>query len=267
MRSILLIFFTFLVFSAVCWAQEHDVSAISKKLANPVSDIKNLPLRYDFDGGYDDNGMKQTLRIQPIFAGAINDEWSFLSRTVIPIVDQTNVVYLPRPGGGRIETQAGISDLQESIFITTKTAGGVTMGFGPIINIPSFYEGLSTNKLSVGPTGILLYDPGKWTVGVLANHLWSVAGGGPIDKGYFSQTMVQPLVTYQVGRGFSVGMNAESFYDWKTEDLTIPLTLTMAQVFVVKKMPVSLTVAPKYFVAHPDNGPTWGIRSVLTFVL
>jgi hypothetical protein len=35
---------------------------------------------------------------------------------------------------------------------------------------------LGQGKLQLGPTILLLIQPGKWTLGVLANNTWSVAG-------------------------------------------------------------------------------------------
>lgn len=271
-QKLLLPVIIFSVLAASAYAQSPqpeshtmEIERISKELANPVTDLANFPIRYDYDSGFDNNGERSIFRLQPIFRKSINSKYSLLSRTVIPIANQYNVIDIP--GDVKSGTQSGLQDIQESIFLTMKTSGSIMAGIGPIVSIPMFYDGLSTNYMLLGPTGIIIAQPGKWTVGVLANHLWSVAGPGMEGEGYFSQTMVQPIVTYQFGLGWSMGFNAESFYDWRTYDLTIPLTVTVTKVFKIGSKHVSLAAGPKYYVEHPDNGPEWGIRAVLTFVL
>ncbi len=59
-----LIFLALIMTLSAQFAVADDVDEISKKLANPVSDLRNLPLRYDYDkdvGPY--YGSRNTLRI------------------------------------------------------------------------------------------------------------------------------------------------------------------------------------------------------------
>ena len=237
-----------------------DVDDISKQLSNPVSSLKNLPLRYDYDKDIGPNyGSRHTLRVQPIISFKINDKWSGISRTVIPLITQHDV--LPD------STQTGIGDIQESLFFATTTESKVTVGFGPIFGIPTYDSDFSSKRWGVGPTALVLIDPGKWTIGALGNHMWSFAGPGVEgDKGYFSKTVIQPFVTYQLGKGWSIGANSESFYDWKEDELTVPLTVQLGKVTKIGNMPVSFSIAPNYYAVRPDNGPRWGARAIVTLV-
>ena len=237
-----------------------DVDDISKQLSNPVSSLKNLPLRYDYDKDIGPNyGSRHTLRVQPIISFKINDKWSGISRTVIPLITQHDV--LPD------STQTGIGDIQESLFFATTTESKVTVGFGPIFGIPTYDSDFSSKRWGVGPTALVLIDPGKWTIGALGNHMWSFAGPGVEgDKGYFSKTVIQPFVTYQLGKGWSIGANSESFYDWKEDELTVPLTVQLSKVAKIGDMPVSFAIAPNYYIVRPDSGPRWGARAVVTLV-
>jgi hypothetical protein len=39
-------------------------------------------------------------------------------------------------------------------------------------------DSLGTQKWGAGPTGVVLTQQERWTIGLLANHIWSYAGPG-----------------------------------------------------------------------------------------
>lgn len=252
-------------------SDQASLEEISKELANPVSSIRNLPIRYDYDANIgDNNGSRSTLRIQPIISVPLSAEWSVMSRTVIPVINQTGVEQSRSIYSNRISwTQSGLGDIQESIFISTTTKGGLIYGFGPIISIPTSDEQFSSDRVGLGPTAVVLIQEGKWTLGAIGNHVWSAFGGGhPGDKGYTSMTMVQPFVVYNMPRGLSLGFNAESTYDWKNEVMFIPLTVQVGQVLRVGGQTISLNLGGKYVIpTDEDVNPEWGIRGIFTYVL
>src|SRR5215831_7875398 len=52
-------------------------------------------------------------------------------------------------------------------------------GFGPIVTAPSASDAiLGTGKVLLGPTLVVVAEPGHWVIGLLANNQWSV-GGAP----------------------------------------------------------------------------------------
>lgn len=284
MRKVLIGIFLALFFASTTIAADNssstgkaDLEKISKELANPVSSIKNLPLRYDYDADIGKtDGERHTLRIQPIISFPISSEWSVLSRTVIPIINQTNVMpvstTISSPSGTYTRdswTQSGIGDIQESVFFTTKASGGIMYGFGPIVSIPSSDDVFSSERLGMGPTGIFLFETPKWTFGLLANHVWSVAGGGVSgDKGYTSMTTAQPFISYNLSAGWSVSFNAESTYDWKSEVLLVPLDLQLGKVLRLFEQTISISVGGKYVLpTDEDVNPEWGARAILTYII
>lgn len=66
---------------------------------------------------------------------------------------------------------------------------------------------------ALGPTFVLVHKTGKWTLGALANHIWSVAGDD--DRDDISQTSLQPFFNRQLSNGWSMGITSESAYNWK----------------------------------------------------
>jgi hypothetical protein len=68
-------------------------------------------------------------------------------------------------------------------------------------------------RWAIGPTGVVLRQDGPWTVGVLANQLWSVAGES--NRASVNATLVQPFVTYVTQTRTTFALNTESTYDWQ----------------------------------------------------
>ena len=111
---------------------------------------------------------------------------------------------------------------------------------------------------------MVLKQTGPWTVGVLANHIWSVAGDD--DRADVNQTFLQPFVAYALGHGTTIRLNTESTYDWVADQWTVPINLGVSQVFKIGDQAMSFQVGGKYYAEAPEGGPEWGIRTTLTFL-
>ena len=122
---------------------------------------------------------------------------------------------------------------------------------------------LGAEKFSVGPTAVLLRQTGGWTYGILANHLWSVAGTS--HTGNVNATFLQPFLTYTFKTHTTLGINTESTYDWAKTKWTIPINPFVSQVLKIGPQPISLQVGPKLYVEGPTGAPDWGMR--FAFVL
>ena len=61
---------------------------------------------------------------------------------------------------------------------------------------------------------------GPWTIGGLANHIWSVAGSK--NRNDISSTFIQPFINYTTPTAVTYSLNTESSYDWKSEQWSIP---------------------------------------------
>lgn len=56
---------------------------------------------------------------------------------------------------------------------------------------------------------------GPWTIGTLANHVWSFAGDS--DRSDVNATLVQPFVSYTWPNAWSMSVQTESVYNWERE--------------------------------------------------
>lgn len=137
------------------------------------------------------------------------------------------------------------------------------MSAGPVFLYPSGTDGLSAHKWGAGPAAVLLKQEHGWTYGVLANHLWSVSGGGGQD---ISATFIQPFLSYTTKTFTTLGLNTESTYDWKPKQWTVPINITVAQLLKIGGLPIQFTVGGRVYADKPDGGPDWGLRFVVTFL-
>jgi len=236
--------------------QEQAADAgLAQELTNPLADLITLPVQINFDRdlGPADRGTKTVTNVQPVIPFALSEEWNLISRTIVPIVYQDDVF----PGQG---SQFGLGDVNLSLFFSpwAPTAGGVIWGVGPVFLLPTATDSLlGSRKWSAGPAGVALTTRGRWTLGVLANHVWSFAGDDARQD--LSNTFVQPFVSYTWPSAWTVSVQSESSYNWKSEQWSIPLNVSVSKLIRVGRLPVSLAVGVGQWLESPAAGPE-GIR-------
>ncbi|KZZ41386.1 MAG: transporter [Saccharospirillaceae bacterium] len=243
-------------------AAETEDQAISRKLANPISNLIQLPVDFTYDSnlGSDDEGERTVMTIKPVIPFSISENWNVISRTVLPIVSLTDVV----PGSS---SETGLGDTVQSFFISPKTVGdsGWIWGAGPVFIVPTSnndFTGLG--EPGAGLTAVALRQKGKsWTYGALVNSIRDVNSDTPIKT-----TLTQPFISYRTPSSISLSMNSEATYDDINEEWSIPIKFSASKLFRFGKLPVSLGGGLRYWAEGPSSGPEgWGLIATINIIL
>jgi hypothetical protein len=253
-----------------CWAEDIPAAAqesdadLAQELSNPLADLMSIPIQmnYDRDIGPSDDGWKLQTNIQPVIPFHLNEDWNLITRTIMPVINQEDIF----PGAG---SQFGLGDINLSLFFSPKkpSSGGVTWGVGPVLLFPTATESLlGAKKWGAGPTLVALTIRGPWTIGMLANHIWSYAGDS--DRQDISNTFMQPFVAYTWPSAWTFSLQSETTYNWETEKWSVPVNAAVSKLVKLGKLPVSLQAGVGYWVESPETGPEgFRFRLQATFVL
>jgi hypothetical protein len=120
--------------------------------------------------------------------------------------------------------------------------------------------------MGAGPTAVVLDQSGPWTVGALANHIWSYARTG-YPAPYVNATFVQPFVSYTTPDAWTFTLQSESTYDWSAHQWQVPVSAIVSKVVKVGPQLISFGGGLRYYAASPNglaNG--WGARFIVTLL-
>jgi hypothetical protein len=256
--------------NALAAEAKNDQQELATKLANPIASLVSVPLQFNYSDGYGTaDGDQWLLNVQPVIPFRLNDDWSLVTRTIVPIISQDNVA-------GLSGDQFGLGDtLQSFFFVPTPTStelGIVTWGAGPAVTWPT-----STDKLlglgtwGLGPTAVALVQKkvgtGNLTWGGLVSQQWGIAktrSSAP-DLNY---TFLQPFLAYTTKDAWTYTLNTESNYNWTSDDWTVPINVAIAKLVRFGKLPVQIQGGVGYYATSPDSGPDgWKGRFQVTFLL
>jgi hypothetical protein len=266
---------SFFIAAPFAWSQSSEAKGtgnaprsgdaeLAQELSNPLADLMTIPIQmnYDRDIGPLDDGWKLQTNIQPVIPFHLNEDWNLISRTIMPVIYQDDIF----PGEG---SQFGLGDINLSLFFSPKkpTSRGLIWGIGPVLLFPTATDSLlGAEKWGAGPAAVALTMRGPWTIGILANHIWSYTGDS--DRQDISNTFLQPFAAYTWPSAWTVSVQSESTYNWKTEKWSVPVNVAVSKLIRLGKLPVSLQAGIGYWAESPDAGPEgFRFRLQANFVL
>jgi len=245
------------------WAQEKSAADLAQQLSNPVASLISVPFQFNYDAriGPARDGERYYLNFQPVIPIPLDKDWNLISRTIVPITRQFDIF----PGAG---DQFGLGDVLQSFFLSPKAIGpgGIIWGVGPALLLRTDTDPLlGTEKWGAGPTAVVLTQQGGWTIGILANHIWSYAGDS--DRADVNSTFLQPFIAYTTKDAWTYTLNSESTYDWVADQWSVPIHFQVTKLLKVGDQPVSLGAGVRYWAETPTTGAhDFGARAVVTFL-
>jgi hypothetical protein len=253
----------FLVAALTSFGYCQSEEELAKKTQNPVADLISVPFQNNTNFGLGPHDRVQNvLNIQPVIpinAGKVN----VITRTIAPAIYHPN---LAAESGGTF----GLGDINATAFITPAAGGKVTWGAGPIFSFPTATDDvLGTKKWGVGPSAVVLAMPGRWTVGMLVNNVWSVAGDD--NRADVNAMLVQYFANYNLPQGWYLVTAPIITANWEADDddrWTVPFGAGVGKLHRFGKLPVNLSAHGYYNAVHAENLPyaDWTARAQVQFL-
>ncbi len=268
---------------------------LMRLLENPVSNLVALPFQYDYIqlNAPRANITKALHRFQimPTFPLGLGPDWNLINRVVFPFLSVPinegfgDCIGL---GSGWVNTCPSFPDALTDPFKHTfgfgdmvyvglvspkkvikieSTGAAVIWGLGPTTMFPTASdEVLGYGKYGLGPSGVVAYLGSKWSLGIFAQHWWSIAGDS--KRAEVSLTNIQYFIYYKPPWNpeaqWRIGMSPNISINWKASgDKTIlPVGLGISRMIQVGPLPVEISIEADYSVLHPDDKPgsRWDFR-------
>lgn len=253
----------------------ESADEVARQLANPNNSLASLTFKnqYRWDDGDLPNADDQsnyTLLFQPVFPFCLKPTASggkanLFVRPAIPILFDQPVPDV-KNGQPDFDGVTALGDVGFDLAYGVTEKSGFLWAFGTVGTLPTATDvDVAGKQLRLGPEALFSVFE-KWGVyGIFPSHQWNAAGWS--DAGY-SVSQLQLFMRYLPGRAWNVGTSPIMNYDWKTEELTVPLNLSVSKTVKFGKTPVKLELEANYYVEQPDAfGPKWMIGFNITPVV
>ena len=152
-----------------------------------MASLISVPIQNSTNFGIGPFGrIQNVLNIQPVIPIQATENWTLIIRWIAPIISQ------PAPGTANLEVYGieentpayfaakdaqkaagvnGFGDMQPTFFVSPTKPHKMIWGIGPYFVLPTATsKALGQGKLSIGPSVVVLVQPGHWTIGGLVNN-------------------------------------------------------------------------------------------------
>jgi hypothetical protein len=257
-------------------AAATNTDALRNAAQNPVASLISVPIQENFNFGVGPADRTQNvLNIQPVIPLSLSTNWNLIVRWITPVVYQP---VGPKPPGSPVQTTGvyGLGDMNPSFFIVPKKSK-IIWGIGPTFLLPTATNTtfLGQGKFGIGPSVVVLVQPPHWTIGALANNIWSVAGhanftpDGEVNKPAVNQFLLQWFVNYNMKKGWYLSTSPIITANWRaTGDngvWTVPFGGGVGRIMKLGFQPVNISAQFYGNAVHPAGTSSWNLR--LQFVL
>ena len=263
---------------------DKSTEDLAKATQNPVANMISVPVQNNDNfgiGPYD--RIQNVLNIQPVVPVKLGSKVNLIVRPIIPIISQ------PAPGTADLESLGidadtpayfaavevqqhasvfGFGDITPQLFLTPSAPHKVIFGVGPMLVFPSAtgYV-LGQGKFSMGPTVVVLAQPGQWTVGALVSNVWSVAGDS--SRSAVNQMSLQYFVNYNLKKGWVISSGPIIMANWEASPgkvWTVPFGGGVGRIMKLGFQPVNISTQLYGNAVHPTAGSSWSLRMQIAFL-
>ncbi len=250
-------------------AQKPDAKAsagdLAKATQNPVASLISVPVQNitDFNIGPFGRDRNAIIQVQPVIPISLGENWNLITRTIGALSFQPDIT---QSHGGTF----GLGDINPSFFLSPAAPGKLIWGVGPTFLIPTASDDvLGTGKFGIGPAIVALIQPGKWTIGLLVNNLWSVAGSG--GRPDVNSMTFQYFVNYNLKKGYYVTIQPIITANWNAPSgnvWLVPFGGGIGRIMRLGFQPVNVGIQAFGNVKRPDNfpSPTWQLKFQIAFL-
>ena len=238
---------------------------LAKATQNPVASLISVPVQNvtDFNIGPFDRDRNTVIQVQPVVPISLDQNWNLITRTIGALSFQPDT---SEPHGGTF----GLGDINPSFFFSPAQPGKLIWGAGPTFLIPTATDNvLGTGKFSIGPAIVALVQPGKWTLGVLVNNLWSVAG--PSNRADVNSMTLQYFVNYNLNKGYYLTLQPIISANWNVPSgnvWLVPVGGGVGRIMRLGFQPVNVSVQAYRNVKRPEDfqSPSWQLKFQIAFL-
>jgi hypothetical protein len=242
---------------------------LRKEVQNPVASLISVPVQENWNFGIGPNDRTQNvLNLQPVIPISVAENWNLIIRWITPVVYQP--VDIPQKTGPAAQAgYYGLGDMQPAFFFSPKKVSKLIWGVGPQLLLPTATKTgvLGQGKLGLGPTAVALVQPGKWTLGVLVNNVWSVAGNS--SQPNVNQFLLQYFINYNLQKGWYITWQPTLTANWEATNggrWVVPFGGGVGRIMRLGAQPVSLTAQFYGNAIHPPGASPWGMRLQISFL-
>jgi hypothetical protein len=241
-----------------------EAERLQKLVENPVSNMVTVPFQNETNfpiGSF--NRTQNVFNLQPVIPFRLNDKWNLVARVIVPLVSQPHT-------NSKDGIKNGLGDLNSMLLLSPAKPPKLIWGVGPVLSFPIATNSvIGSGKWAAGPSVVAVVQPGHWTLGALANNLWSV--GGDKDRRDVNSFLLQFFVNYNFVKGWYFTSSPNITSNWKLdrhERWSVPLGFGLGRVFKYAGQSFNSQASAYYTVVHPDSlpYPKWQVRLQLAWL-
>jgi len=240
-----------------------NADALRKAVQNPVASLISVPVQNNSNFGVGPfDRIQNVLNIQPVIPARVSENWLLITRIITPIIYQPTVT-LPVNQGA-----SGLGDMNPTFFLSPAKPNKIIWGAGPTFILPTATNRLlGQGKWSAGPSVAVLTQPGRWTIGVLVNNIWSFAGQSRRQD--VNQMLLQYFINYNLKKGWYISVSPIITANWQASSgnvWTVPVGGGIGRVTKLGFQPVNITAQFYGNAIYPTGTSSWSMRLQIAFL-